>query len=100
MQNNLTIKENETSEALSLHEKKKAALLSDLKFMRDENQKLHEKLREANEGIVLMEQQLAQANQAQAELQIATDSLKHRVDDQGGESRAKDLKIAEYQATL
>ena len=56
LQNTLTMKETETGEALSLHEKKKAALLSDLKFMRDENQKLHEKLREANEGIILMEQ--------------------------------------------
>ena len=36
-------------------EKKMAALLSDLKFMRDENQKLHVKLKEANECCLLLE---------------------------------------------
>jgi len=36
--------------------------------MRDENQKLHEKLREANESVIMMEQQIAQANQEQAQV--------------------------------
>ena len=35
-------------ETLSVYEKKNAALLSDLRFMRDENQKLHDKVRDAN----------------------------------------------------
>jgi len=34
--------------------------------MRDENQKLHEKLREANESVILMEQQITQVSQEQA----------------------------------
>lgn len=50
------MKENEVGEKLGVTEKKSAALLSDLRFMRDENQKLHDKLREANECVLLLEQ--------------------------------------------
>lgn len=41
LQNRMALKDSEVKEAGSLSEKKTAALLSDLKFMRDENQKLH-----------------------------------------------------------
>ena len=51
----MQLKETEGKEALSLHEKKVAALLSDLKFMRSENQKLHERLKEANECVSLLD---------------------------------------------
>ena len=56
LKNNLTHKDQEYAEVKSLSDKKNAALLSDLKFMRDENQKLHEKLKEANEGLLFLEQ--------------------------------------------
>lgn len=82
-------------ETLSVYEKKNAALLSDLRFMRDENQKLHDKVRDANEAVMLLEQQIAQASQESAEIQMAKDALKHKLNDQGGENRQKDLKIAE-----
>lgn len=55
-------------ETLSVYEKKNAALLSDLRFMRDENQKLHDKVRDANEAVMLLEQQIAQASQESAEI--------------------------------
>ena len=48
----------------------------------------------------MMEQHVAQANQAQTEMQMAKDALKRDFDDQGGANRTKDLKIAECQATL
>lgn len=37
LQNRMALKDSEGRESGSLHEKKSAALLSDLKFMRDEN---------------------------------------------------------------
>ena len=76
LKNSLTLKENESGEALSLQQKKTAALLSDLRFMRDENQKLHEKLREANSSVIIMEQQIAQTNQEQAQIEATRDILK------------------------
>ena len=53
--NSLHLKETEFKETLSVYEKKNAALLSDLRFMRDENQKLHDRVREANEAVLLLE---------------------------------------------
>lgn len=76
LKNSLALKENESGEALSLQQKKTAALLSDLRFMRDENQKLHEKLREANSSVIIMEQQIAQTNQEQAQIEATRDILK------------------------
>ena len=76
------------------------ALLSDLKFMRDENQKLHVKLKEANECCLLLEQQVAQASQEKSEQELAQDSLKRKLNDQGENEKAKDLRIAEAQAQL
>ena len=100
LQGHLSTKENELVDNLTLQEKKNVALLSDLRFMRDENQKLHEKVKEANECVILMEQQVAQAGQEQAREQMAKDSLKRQVTDQDSSSRAKDLKIAEVSAEL
>ena len=36
-------------------EQKGEALIADLKFMRQENQKLHAKLKEANDSVIQME---------------------------------------------
>ena len=73
LQTNLARKETDAAETVSLQEKKSSALLGDLRFMRDENTKLHERLKEANESVLMLEQHAAQAAQEQAQVEVARD---------------------------
>jgi len=58
LSNALAQKEAELTETKSVNEKKVSSLLSDLRFMRDENQRLHAKIKEANESVLTLEAQI------------------------------------------
>lgn len=68
--------------------------------MRDENQKLHSKLKEANEGVLFLEQQISNANQNHSEQELQKDKLKRLAADRSDEGRSKDLRIAELSSSL
>ena len=68
LENSLVKKDNEGVEQVRILEQKNNALVSDLKFMREENQKLHLRIKEANDNVLQMDQQVAEASSEQRQV--------------------------------
>lgn len=56
LENSLSKKDAENSESIKVLDQKNMALVSDLKFMRNENQKLLSRVKEANDNVLHMDQ--------------------------------------------
>ena len=56
LENSLAKKDAENSESMKVLDQKNNALVSDLKFMRGENQKLLSRVKESNDNVLQMDQ--------------------------------------------
>ena len=100
LENSLAKKDAENSESMKVLDQKNNALVSDLKFMRGENQKLLSRVKEANDNVLQMDQQVAQASQEHRQVQSSIDDLRRKVLDQESVLKAKDQQLSEVTSDL